>query len=72
MKSFGLDTSIVLRLLVGAPEDQAKSALELVEDCYQKQVAVRVSDLVIPAVNISFLILQCSTKEGVLFMVQTL
>ena len=47
MNSIGLDTSIVLRLLVGAPEDQAKRALELVEDCFQKQVDVFVSDLVV-------------------------
>ncbi len=46
MTSIGLDTGVVLRLLVGVPEDQAQRALTFVEDCYQKQVMVHVSDLV--------------------------
>jgi len=47
MTSIGLDTSVVLRLLVGVPEDQAQKALAFVEDCYQQQVMIHVSDIVI-------------------------
>lgn len=47
MTSIGLDTSVVLRLLVGAPKDQARKALDFAEDCFKKKVKVHISDLVI-------------------------
>ncbi|MDZ7759186.1 MAG: hypothetical protein U5L00_02885 [Desulfovermiculus sp.] len=42
-----LDTCVVLRLLMGAPAEQAQRAFLFVKDCYQKQIKVHVSDLVI-------------------------
>ena len=47
MSTCGLDTSVVLRLLVGVPEDQAQRALDAVQQCSQRQIKVCVSDLVI-------------------------
>lgn len=47
MRAYGLDTSIVLRLLVGTPVDQAQRALEFVESCSAQGIRVVVSDLVI-------------------------
>jgi predicted nucleic acid-binding protein len=47
MTCYTLDTSVVLRLLVGTPADQAPKALDFLEDCYSKGVVVLVSDLVI-------------------------
>ena len=47
MTSVGLDTCVVLRLLMGAPGEQAQRAFCFVKDCYQKQIKVYVSDLVI-------------------------
>lgn len=43
----GLDTSVVLRLLTGAPEDQAVAALEWLRTQQSAGVAVSVSDLVV-------------------------
>lgn len=43
----GLDTSVVLRLLTGAPEDQAVVALEWLRTQRSAGVAVAVSDLVV-------------------------
>lgn len=43
----GLDTSVVLRLLVGAPADQAKAALAFVKKSLAAGVRVVVSDLVV-------------------------
>lgn len=43
----GLDTSVVLRLLVGSPPDQAEAALALVRENLAKGVKVVVSDLVV-------------------------
>ena len=34
MKAIGLDTCVVLRLLVGEPQYQAQKALEYFEECY--------------------------------------
>lgn len=43
----GLDTSVVLRLLVGAPADQAKAALAFVKGSVAAGTRVVVSDLVV-------------------------
>jgi len=50
MKSVGLDTCVVLRLLVGEPIDQAKQAIEYVEKCYFAGITIYVSDLVVAEV----------------------
>jgi predicted nucleic-acid-binding protein len=47
----GLDTSVVLRLLVGAPADQARAALAFVRRCRSAGKPVVVSDLVISETN---------------------
>jgi len=47
MKAVGLDTCIVLRLLVGEPEAQAALSLDYVETSCEKGVAVCVSDMVV-------------------------
>lgn len=47
MRSVGLDTCVVLRLLVGEPIDQAKQAIEYVETCYFAGITVYISDLVV-------------------------
>ena len=47
MKAVGLDTCIVIRLLVGEPEEQAASALEYIEASYDNAVSLCVSDMVI-------------------------
>jgi predicted nucleic-acid-binding protein len=43
----GLDTSVVLRLLVGSPPDQAKAALGFVKQSRSAGVRIVVSDLVV-------------------------
>jgi predicted nucleic acid-binding protein len=43
----GLDTSVVLRLLVGSPPDQAKAAIGFVKQSRTAGVRVVVSDLVV-------------------------
>jgi predicted nucleic acid-binding protein len=53
--SFGLDTSVVVRLLIGAPEDQAQRAWELLEECASEGEPVQVSALVVAE---SFFVLQ--------------
>jgi predicted nucleic acid-binding protein len=47
MKAVGVDTCVVLRLLVGEPEDQARQAKAYVEQCYYNGTEVCVSDLVV-------------------------
>ena len=47
MKAVGLDTSVVLRLLVGEPENQAEAAKAFLEKCGLDGVAVCVNDLVV-------------------------
>lgn len=47
MNAYGLDTSVVLRLLVGSPADQAKTAMDFVMECHENQIRVSVSDMVI-------------------------
>ncbi len=47
MNGYGLDTSVVLRLLVGVPQEQADRALDFIEGCYAHQIQVYVSDLVV-------------------------
>ncbi|MBN2449041.1 MAG: hypothetical protein JXR77_01550 [Lentisphaeria bacterium] len=47
MKAVGIDTCVVLRLLVGEPEDQSARALAFVERCYYDGMAVCVSDMVV-------------------------
>ena len=46
-RSFGLDTSVVLRLLVGEPEDQAQRAKQFVGEKVRERVELLVSDLVV-------------------------
>ena len=50
MKAVGLDTCVVLRLLVGEPAEQAKRALSHVEECYFNNTTVFVSDIVVAKV----------------------
>lgn len=45
--TIGLDTSVVLRLLTGAPEDQARCALAEVRELVRRGVSLIVSDLVV-------------------------
>ncbi len=47
MKRIGLDTSVVLRLLVGTPEDQANRALAFLWDCHRSKVIPVICDLVV-------------------------
>jgi len=47
VRSYGLDTSVVLRLLVGAPAGQAQRALEFLKKCSAQGIKVFVSDLVV-------------------------
>ena len=44
---FGLDTSFVIRLLIGEPTDQAETAQEWMERCQQLGVRPKVTDIVI-------------------------
>ena len=44
-KSAGLDTSVLLRLLVGEPEKQAKKAVEALDAISEARGKVHVSDL---------------------------
>jgi predicted nucleic-acid-binding protein len=48
--SVGLDTSVVLRLLVGEPEDQARRALGEIEALRKRGTPLLVSDLVVAEV----------------------
>ncbi|MCK5542695.1 MAG: PIN domain-containing protein [Desulfobacterales bacterium] len=50
MKKLGIDTCIVLRLLVGKPADQAETSFLFLEKCYLSGTIVYVSDLVIAEV----------------------
>ena len=47
MKSVGLDTCVVVRLLIGEPEDQAETAIKYVEQCFYEGIQVCVSDIVV-------------------------
>ncbi len=47
MKAVGIDTCVVLRLLVGEPRPQAETARQFVERCYYEGVDVCVSDMVV-------------------------
>ncbi len=47
MKAVGLDTCVVLRLLIGEPVEQAKSAFKYIEECYFNNTTVFVSDIVV-------------------------
>ncbi len=47
MRKVGLDTCVVLRLLIGEPADQAKTAYSYVETCYLRGISVYVSDMVV-------------------------
>jgi predicted nucleic acid-binding protein len=47
MKSVGLDTCVILRLLIGEPDAQAKQARKYLEDCYLSGVIVYITDLVV-------------------------
>lgn len=48
--SVGLDTSVVLRLLVGEPEAQARRAMAEIDALEQRHTALWVSDLVVAEV----------------------
>ncbi|MFH2092333.1 MAG: hypothetical protein ABIJ31_08210 [Pseudomonadota bacterium] len=50
MKKVGIDTCIVLRLLVGEPADQAQTSLLFLEKCYLSGTIVYVSDLIVAEV----------------------
>ena len=45
--SIGLDTSIVLRLLTGEPEEQSRKAFDFIDKCFADAVDVQVSDFVV-------------------------
>lgn len=45
--AFGLDTSVVVRILVGEPADQAAAALEFIQSAAAANHPCRVSDLVV-------------------------
>ncbi len=47
MRKVGLDTCVVLRLLLGEPTDQANIAYSYVEACYLRGISVYASDLVV-------------------------
>ena len=47
MRSVGLDTSVVLRLLTGAPKDQADLAKEKVDLAFKSKKTIFISDLVV-------------------------
>ncbi len=47
MRKVGLDTCVVLRLLIGEPTDQAKTAYSYIEACYLRGISVYVSDMVV-------------------------
>ena len=47
MKTAGLDTSVILRLLTGEPETQALAAKEFVLNCADKGISLQVSDLAV-------------------------
>lgn len=47
MKQVGMDTSIVLRLLVGLPQDQAKKARDFLEETHANRDTPVVCDLVV-------------------------
>ena len=47
MKTVGLDTSIVIRLLTGVPEDQAERAKEYLQELHSEKTRAIVSDLVV-------------------------
>lgn len=47
MKSVGLDTSVVVRLLTGDPQTQAQTARAFLADCRTSHTRVYVSDLVV-------------------------
>ncbi len=47
MKAIGLDTCVILRLLVGEPEKQAKCAIDYVEKCFFENTPILVSDIVV-------------------------
>lgn len=50
MKAVGIDTCVVLRLLIGEPERQAEAARQFVERCHYTGVDVCVSDMVVAEV----------------------
>lgn len=47
MKAVGLDTSVVVRLLVGEPEHQALAAKAFIEKCYLEGTGICISDMVV-------------------------
>ena len=50
MNRVGIDTCVVLRLLVGEPPQQAQAAKSFVDECYFDGVEACVSDLVVAEV----------------------
>ena len=47
MKAIGLDTCVVIRLLIGEPVEQAEKARQYVEQSYDSGLRICVSDLVV-------------------------
>lgn len=47
MKAVGVDTCVILRLLVGEPEEQAERAKAFVEQCYYNGTGVCVGDMAV-------------------------
>ncbi len=47
MRAVGLDTSVVLRLVVGEPEKQADAAQVYLNHCYLDDIQVFISDIVV-------------------------
>lgn len=47
MKAVGIDTCVVVRLLVGKPEEQAERAKAFVEQCYYDGIEVCVGDMAV-------------------------
>jgi predicted nucleic-acid-binding protein len=47
MKAVGVDTCVVLRLLVGEPEEQAVTAKDFIQECFYEGINVCVSDMVV-------------------------
>lgn len=47
MKSVGLDTCIILRLLTGKPDSQAETAKKFIENCFSDNLTVCISDMVV-------------------------
>ena len=66
----GIDTCVVLRLLMGLPEDQAARATRFFSDCMRQGVALVVDDLVVAEVYHALLYFYDVPKTQVLATLQ--